>query len=63
MRDSRFAEIDALLAEAQKLADGIAEDAPFTSDRLDRYPRRQFEHLRGHIRTGRYNTQELIKHV
>ncbi|MCT7369420.1 hypothetical protein [Mycolicibacterium llatzerense] len=62
MSDSRFAEIDALLAEAQRLADGIAADEPFTDGRMDRYPRGQFRHLRDHIRTGRYNAQELINH-
>ncbi|MCX8559812.1 hypothetical protein OS122_02720 [Mycolicibacterium mucogenicum] len=62
MSDSGFNEIDALLAEAQKIADRIATADPFTDSRLDRYPRRQFEHLRSHIRTGRYNAQELINH-
>lgn len=63
MSDSGFNEIDALLAEAQKIADRIAAAEPFEGTTLqDRYPRRQLEHLRNHLRTGRYNAQELINH-
>ena len=63
MSDSGFNQIDALLAEAQKIAERIAGEDVYAAKTFEnRYPRRQFEQLRNHLRTARYNAQELITH-